>query len=658
MVKRRADARQMAIMIKQIIHIILLIVSVCILTPLTASDRYNNFVVEFCENSEYTNGSAFQSNLNQVLDSLVENVSTIGYDTTTVAERQKSDSTVYGVAQCRGDLNSSDCKQCLETARSTIISDTNGCSKTSASIILDGCFLRYDNQSFSNNFSQSAEMHVGCNPRENSQPEFTITIRALLLNILYKAAKSPKLFAAEQTVPPYNSTYHIYTLAQCWADLSTEECEACLQFALSQIYYNCTAGALGSQFASVNCYLRSELYPFFNTLILSQSQSPSPTPQETPPESEARRPPALRITLGVVAAIAGLIAATSLCRWKSSSLREHLESLSRTGGDKGEISLSMSTANPELIFKYDTLRKATSNFNAEKKLGEGGFGSVHKGGLPDGRQVAVKRLKIGSSQGDVEFLNEINLINVKKRHLLSWRQRYEIIVGTARGLAYLHEESDIRIIHRDIKASNVLLDHQHKHKITDFGLAKLFADDKTHVSTRVAGTFGYMSPEYAYRGQLTEKADVFSFGVLVLEIISGIKNQSLPQDTEFLIERAWRLYNAERALEIMDSTFEGSYSCEEGIRVIKIGLLCTQAAPSLRPSMSRVVSMLTSEREYLPSPATPAFIDLDRVGAPLSFIDLDIVGAPASHKTSGGTATSSSTYSDVDSSAVDLHQGR
>eukprot|EP00253_Pinus_taeda_P002926 PITA_02926 len=294
----------------------------------------------------------------------------------------------------------------------------------------------------------------------------------------------------------------------------------------------------------------------------------------------------------------------------------------------------MCTANPELIFKYDTLRKATSNFNAEKKIGEGGFGSVYKGGLPDGRQVAVKRLKIGS--------------DVKKRHLLNWRQRYEIIVGTARGLAYLHEESDIRIIHRDIKSSNILLDHQHKPKITDFGLAKLFADDKTHVSTRVAGTFGYMSPEYAYRGQLTEKADVFSFGVLVLEIISGRKNQSLPQDTEFLIERAWRLYNAERALEIMDSTLEGSYSCEEGIRVIKIGLLCTQAAPSLRPSMSRVVSMLTNEREYLPSPATPAFIDLDRVGAPVSFIDLDIVGAPAS----------SSTYSDVDSAAVDLHQGR
>jgi len=131
------------------------------------------------------------------------------------------------------------------------------------------------------------------------------------------------------------------------------------------------------------------------------------------------------------------------------------------------------------------------------------------------------------------------LFDATKRHLLDWKKRYEIIVGIARGLAYLHEESEIRIIHRDIKASNILLDDKHRPKIADFGLARLFEDDRSHVSTRVAGTLGYMAPEYALRGQLTEKADVFSFRVLLLETISGKKNQSSTEDMEFLIEEVW-----------------------------------------------------------------------------------------------------------------------
>jgi len=258
---------------------------------------------------------------------------------------------------------------------------------------------------------------------------------------------------------------------------------------------------------------------------------------------------------------------------------------------------------------------------------------------------------MGSRQGDAEFLNEVNLISLvqhrnlvtllgcsiqsterllvyeylqnnsldkilfdaTEHHLLDWKERYQIIVGTARGLTYLHEESEIRIIHRDIKASNILLDGKYRPKIADFGLARFFAEDQSHVSTNVAGTLGYMAPEYALHGQLTEKVDVFGFGVLVLEVISGRKCQSLVHDTEFLIQGTWRLYKADRALEVIDPTLKGSYSWEEGIRAIKIGLLCTQAAAALRPSMSQVVSMLTNEPQNLPSPTKPAFIDLDSV---------------------------------------------
>jgi hypothetical protein len=159
-----------------------------------------------------------------------------------------------------------------------------------------------------------------------------------------------------------------------------------------------------------------------------------------------------------------------------------------------------------------------------------------------------------------------------------------------------------------------------------------------------------MAPEYALRGQLTEKADVFSFGVLLLEIVSGRKIQGLAEDVEFLIERAWRLYNTERALEFIDPTLEGSYSWEEGIRVIKIGLLCTQSAAALRPSMSRVVSMLTSEREHLPSPTMPAFIDLDSVAAPGQVKRGKVIDPD---KSSSTTATSSTAALDIYSAAAD-----
>eukprot|EP00253_Pinus_taeda_P010774 PITA_10774 len=348
----------------------------------------------------------------------------------------------------------------------------------------------------------------------------------------------------------------------------------------------------------------------------------------------------------------------------------------------------------EFNFKYDILREATSNFGPENKLGEGGFGSVFKGVLRGGRQVAIKRLYMSSRRGDVEFLNEANLISrvqhrslvkllgcsvdtserllvyeylpnssldkflfdTARRHLLDWKGRYVIMVGIARGLAYRHDESAIRIVHRDIKASNILLDENYRPKIADFGLAKLFAEDMSHLSTTVAGTLGYMAPEYALRGQLTEKADVFSFGVLLLEIISGRKSQSLAPDAEFLIEGTWKLYKADRGLEAMDATLEGSYSVEEAIKVIKIGLLCTQAAAALRPSMSRVVWMLTNEREHdLPSPTRPAFIDLDSGGAHRK------LKRPAPHNPDGtsssGTATSSTTNSDIYSAAADPTSG-
>lgn len=288
------------------------------------------------------------------------------------------------------------------------------------------------------------------------------------------------------------------------------------------------------------------------------------------------------------------------------------------------------------LYSYKELRAATDDFCPTNKIGEGGFGSVYKGKLKHGNVAAIKVLSAESQQGVREFLTEIKVIseihhenlvklygccvegdhrilvyNYLENNSLSqtllgskkcsieftWRTRSSICIGIARGLAFLHEEACPRIVHRDIKASNILLDKDLTPKIADFGLARLMPPNATHVSTRVAGTLGYLAPEYAVRGQLTRKADIYSFGVLLVEIVSGRcnTNMRLPNGDRFLLERTWEYYQRRELVELVDESLDGIYDVEETCRFLKIGLLCTQDAPKLRPAMSTVVKMLKGE---------------------------------------------------------------
>ncbi|XP_023525944.1 probable LRR receptor-like serine/threonine-protein kinase At1g53440 [Cucurbita pepo subsp. pepo] len=284
-------------------------------------------------------------------------------------------------------------------------------------------------------------------------------------------------------------------------------------------------------------------------------------------------------------------------------------------------------------FSLRQIKAATNNFDLTHKIGEGGFGPVYKGVLSDGTSIAVKQLSSKSKQGNREFITEIGMISAlqhpnlvklygcciegsqlmliyeylennnlaralfdpEKHSLhLDWPIRMKICLGIAKGLAYLHEESLLKVVHRDIKATNVLLDKSLNAKISDFGLAKLHEEENTHIITRIAGTIGYMAPEYATRGYLTHKADVYSFGVVALEIVSGKSNTSCMPKEEFvfLLDWAFVLQEEGNLLELVDPNLGSDYSKEEVVRMLHIALLCTNLSPSLRPTMSSVVSML------------------------------------------------------------------
>ncbi|GLT69405.1 hypothetical protein SLA2020_415600 [Shorea laevis] len=299
-------------------------------------------------------------------------------------------------------------------------------------------------------------------------------------------------------------------------------------------------------------------------------------------------------------------------------------------------------------FDLVTIATATDDFALKNKIGEGGFGHVYKGVLPTGQQIAVKRLAKDSGQGLLEFKNEVIFIaELQHRNLvrllgccihgdekmlvyeympnrsldlylfnqthgvsLDWQKRFDITLGIARGLLYLHRDSRLRIIHRDLKASNILLDSEMNPKISDFGLARMFGGDQTEASTkRVVGTYGYMSPEYTIDGHFSVKSDIFSFGVLVLEIVSGKRNRGFydPNHDLNLLGHAWNLWNEDKALELVDALMEKSIVKSEVLRCIQIGLLCVQEHPEDRPSISLVLLMLDGGQLPLPQPKQPGF---------------------------------------------------
>ncbi|KAM3318578.1 hypothetical protein ACQJBY_036000 [Aegilops geniculata] len=384
--------------------------------------------------------------------------------------------------------------------------------------------------------------------------------RELLAATAEKAAvTAPSRYATGVMDMASVATYpRVYSQARCTPDLPADECSACLRRLLGMV--NSTMSMrMGGQMGVTRCYFRYDAFQFYSGQPLLSLPAPAPAAAPTP--NKSRRSMLWVIPVVVVPLIAAAFL-LSICYYRQ-----------RKGS--GYARRKMQEKNSEFsFFDFAELVDATSNFSEENKLGEGGFGTVYKGQLADGLEIAVKRLGSLSRQGFTEFQNELQLIaklqhinlvrllgccsqeeekilvyeylpnksldhfifDEDKRALLDWSKLVAIIEGIAHGLLYLHKHSRLLVIHRDLKPSNILLDSEMNPKISDFGLAKIFSSNDTEANTtrRVIGTYGYMAPEYASKGIFSIKSDVFSFGVIILETLSGKQNSCQQQCGEFI----------------------------------------------------------------------------------------------------------------------------
>jgi len=455
------------------------------------------------------------------------------------------------------------------------------------------------------------------------------------------------------------------TNATVYADMTLERCrQVCLGNCSCRAYAaaNVSGGvSRGCVIWAVDLLDMRQYTTFVEDVHIRLARSEIDALNAAAAAANGRGRPSKRVVTAVVATVAGvlLLLAVGCCVWRKRRKRQcETDSSAPAGGE--DVLPFRAGKHPALeedwkcakkdvdlpLFDLEVILAATDNFALDNKIGEGGFGPVYMGKLEDGQEVAVKRLSRRSMQGAVEFKNEVKLIaklqhrnlvrllgccidedermllyeymhnqsldtfifDEGKRRLLRWQQRFDIILGIARGLQYLHEDSRFRIIHRDLKASNVLLDRNMVPKISDFGIARMFGGDQTTEYTKkVIGTYGYMSPEYAMDGVFSMKSDIYSFGVMVLEIITGKRNRGF-YEVELdlnLLRYAWMLWKEGRSVDLLDELMDGSFNYGEVLRCVQVALLCVEVQARNRPLMSSVVMMLASENATVPEPNEP-----------------------------------------------------
>ncbi|GLT36816.1 hypothetical protein SLA2020_111700 [Shorea laevis] len=588
----------------------------CVLTLISFPTSMSS---SFCyPTGNFTGNDTYARNRDLVLFDLASNTSRTGGFYTT--SRGEDPDKVYALGLCRQDYDDISCSSCVN---STIQDVITSCPIQKEALSRRDCLIHYANRDFSEKLELSPSLSLtNVGDLTTNLTQFDQIWEGLMDNLVTRTIG--RRFQKMQENLTHLET--IYALMECVPDLSLPDCDFCLRKSVSD-YQNCCHGKRGGAVLKPSCFFRWDLYPFYETSVT------------TPPS---------------------YVDPTSIAKKEYNQEVQLLE----LGGGNFDNDFSNKDFQCERMgrsqefpsIQLDIINAATKHFSDANKLGEGGFGPVYKGTLADGKEIAVKRLSRSSHQGLLEFKNEVMLIaKLQHKNLvrllgcclessekllvyeympnrsldfflfdssmsvqLDWQRRFSIITGVARGIMYLHEDSRLKIIHRDLKASNILLDGEMNPKISDFGMARIFGGNQSEANTsRIVGTYGYMAPEYAMEGLFSVKSDVFSFGVLLLEIISGKKNNGfhLYKCGESLLTFAWKLWSTNQGMELIDPILLQSCVASEVLKCLHIGLLCVQEDPANRPTMSFVIVMLGSETITLPKPTKPAFSSGGRVVA-------------------------------------------
>ncbi|XP_071700473.1 cysteine-rich receptor-like protein kinase 15 [Rutidosis leptorrhynchoides] len=617
-----------------------------------------NLWAYYCgKTGNYTTDSNYKQDLDQVLSSsFLKTNNGFGFFNSSFGE-------VKAAAVCRGDLDPDTCRECVDDAKSRVRQECP--NQWEAVGWYHTCFLRYSYQTMDNYDGFYARL-----PNNIPDTIFDLwnqTVVTLLDTLRMEAARGGPLRKYASKNVTISDSYTIYGTMQCTPDFSETECDECLVNATSLVRWY--PRSLGVRFYTPNCIIRYETDKFFNStwfpqILVPPLHAPPPllaplppllAPSPTSPPGNMKRTNTVVIVIPALLVLAVIILVVFITFRRRQKLKQpagpFVPEFQVGFGDnsfEGSKHDSEDDNTGEMnSFDLSKILAATNNFSLDNKLGEGGFGPVYKGILEDGKEIAVKRLSCNSGQGLVEFKNEVKLI-IKLQHKnlvrllgycvkgleriliyeflvnnsldtflfdpnkskeLDWPKRANIVIGIAKGLRYLHEDSRLKIIHRDLKTGNILLDDEMNPKISDFGTARIFKGKQMEATTmRIIGTYGYMAPEYAMEGLFSAKSDVYSFGVLMLEIISGQRNNKFIYNDKprNFVTTAWHLWNENNGEELIDRFLIQECPVNDIVRWINIALLCVQEDPQDRPTMSAVVFMLEGQwSTELPRPSEP-----------------------------------------------------